>query len=246
MQVLSLTTVLWTFYLGDIMFERLEKIIDKEKLELFKNTTVLVVGVGGVGGYVVEALVRSGINNIIIIDKDKVDITNKNRQIIALDSTIGKSKVEVMKDRILDINKECNVICIEDFLLVENTYDIIKKYMPDYVVDACDTITTKKEIIRTCADLDIELVSCMGTGNRLDPSKLEIIDLRKTSYDPIAKILRKYVKDEKINKKIYVLCSKEESIKTGDRTPGSTSFVPSSAGLLIASFIFRKIINKDK
>lgn len=228
------------------MFERLEKIIDKDKLELFRNTTVLVVGIGGVGGYVVEALVRSGINNIIIIDKDKVDITNKNRQIIALDSTIGKSKVEVMKNRILDINKECNVICIEDFLLAENTYDIIKKYMPDYVVDACDTITTKKEIIRTCVDLDICLISCMGTGNRLDPSKLEIIDLRKTSYDPIAKILRKYVKDEKIKKKIYVLCSKEESIKTGDRIPGSTSFVPSSAGLLIASFIFRKVINKDK
>ena len=228
------------------MFERLEKLINKENLELLKNTKVLVVGIGGVGGYVVEALVRSGIGNIIIVDKDKVDITNKNRQIIALDSTIGKSKVEVMKERILDINKECNVTCIEEFLNIDNTYALIEKYMPDYIVDACDTITTKKEIIRACVDLNIELVSCMGTGNRLDPSKLEIIDLRKTSYDPIAKILRKYIKDEKIKKKINVLYSKEESIKTGDRTPGSTSFVPPSAGLLIASFIFRKIIKKDK
>ena len=244
MQVLSFNDLPLDFLFGGAMFERLEKIIDKDNLNKLKETTIMVVGIGGVGGYVVEALVRSGIGNIIIIDKDKVDITNKNRQIIALDSTIGKSKVEVMKERILDINKECNVVAIEDFLLVENTYEIIKKYMPDYVVDACDTVTTKKEIIRSCVDLDIELVSCMGTGNRFDPSKLEITDLRKTSYDPIAKILRKYIKDEKIKKKINVLYSKEESVKTGDRTPGSTGFVPPSAGLLIASFIFRKIINK--
>lgn len=226
------------------MFERLEKIISNENITKLKNTSVLVIGIGGVGGYVVEALARSGIGRLILIDKDVVDITNKNRQIIALDSTIGKSKVEVAKDRILDINKECAVVTEEIFLNIDNTYEIIKKYKPDYVVDACDTVTTKKEIIRTCVDLNIELVSCMGTGNRFDPSKLEIMDLRKTSYDPLAKILRKYIKDEKINKKINVLCSKEESIKTGDRTPGSTSFVPPSAGLLIASFIFRKIINK--
>lgn len=226
------------------MFERLEKIIDNDDITRLKNTSVLVVGVGGVGGYVVESLVRSGIGKIIIIDKDVVDITNKNRQIIALDSTIGKSKVDVMKERINDINKECEVITYNEFLNLDNTYEIIKENNPDYVVDACDTITTKKEIIRTCVDLNIELISCMGTGNRFDPSKLEIIDLRKTSYDPIAKILRKYIKDERINKKIYVLCSKEESVKIGDRTPGSTGFVPPSAGLLIASFIFRKIINK--
>ena len=228
------------------MFERLEKIVSKDNLDKIKNTTVLVVGIGGVGGYVVESLVRSGIGNIIIIDKDKVDITNKNRQIIALDSTINKDKVDVMKERIYDINRECNVVTENIFLNLDNTYEIINKYRPDYVVDACDTITTKKEIIRVCNLLGIELISCMGTGNRLDPSKLEIMDLRKTSYDPIAKILRKYIKDEKINKKINVLCSKEESIKTGDRTPGSTAFVPSSAGLLIASFIFRKVIGDMK
>ena len=226
------------------MFERLEKIISTEDLTKLKNTTVMIIGIGGVGGYATESLVRSGIGNIIIIDKDKVDITNKNRQIIALDSTIDKNKVDVMKDRILDINKECNVITINDFLNIDNTYEIIKKYKPDYVIDACDTITTKKEIIRACVEMDIELVSCMGTGNRFDPSKLMIIDLRKTSYDPIAKILRKYVKDEKIKGKINVLCSSEESVKTGDRTPGSSIFVPASAGLLISSFIFRKIIGR--
>ena len=228
------------------MFERKKKIIDKNLLDKVKNTTVLVVGIGGVGGYTVEALVRSGIGKIILIDKDVVDETNKNRQIIALDSTIGKNKVDVMKERIKDINKDCEVIVENIFLNLDNTKELITKYMPDYVVDACDTITTKKEIIKVCTDLNIELVSSMGTGNRLDPSKLEIIDLKKTSYDPIAKILRKYIKDERINKKIYVLCSKEESIKTHDRTPGSTSFVPSSAGLLIASFIFRKIIGDIK
>ena len=226
------------------MFERLEKIIGKDNITKLKNTSVLIIGVGGVGGYTAEALARTGIGRLILIDKDTVDITNKNRQIIALDSTIGKSKVEVFKDRILDINKECNVEIENIFLNTDNTYEIIKKYNPDYVVDACDTITTKKEIIKACISLNIKFISSTGTGNRLDPSKLEIVDIRKTSYDKIAKILRKFVKEEKIKEKVPVLYSKEESIKTHDRTPGSTAFVPASAGLLIASYIFKKIIDE--
>ncbi len=227
------------------MFSRLEKIIGNKNLTKIKNTSVMVVGVGGVGGYVVESLVRSGIENIIIIDHDVVDVTNKNRQIIALDSTIGSKKVEVLKNRILDINNNANVVALDTFLDNSNIEEIILKYKPDYVVDACDTIMTKKALISSCIKHNIFIISSMGTGNKLDPSKLQISDIRKTNYDPLARILRKWVKDEKINDKITVLWSSEKPIKTHDRTPGSTSFVPSSAGLLITSYIIRTIIKDN-
>lgn len=224
------------------MFERLEKIIGSKNLDQIKKTTIMVIGIGGVGGYTVEGLVRSGIGTIILIDHDIVDITNKNRQIIALDSTIGRKKVDVMKERILDINKDINVIGLDLFLDKTNTEIIIQRYHPDYIVDACDTISTKKEIITSCLKNNIAFISCMGIGNKLDPSKLKISDIRKTSYDPLAKILRKWVKEEKITNKIPVLSSDEKPIKTHDRTPGSTSFVPSSAGLMIASYIINDMI----
>lgn len=224
------------------MFQRLEKILGNDNIRSIQNQSVMIIGIGGVGGYTVEALVRSGINKIILVDHDIVDITNKNRQIIALDSTIGKKKVNVMKERILDINKDCEVITIDKFLDSTNTYQYISKYKPNYIVDACDTIQTKKEIIKSCLQENISFISSMGTGNKLDPTKLQISDIRKTNYDPLAKILRKWVKDEKIKAKIPVLWSDEQPIKTSDRTPGSTSFVPSSAGLLIASYIICDII----
>jgi len=227
---------------GNFMFERFEKIIGSNSLEKIKNTTIMVIGIGGVGGYTVEALVRSGIEKIIIIDSDTVDITNKNRQIIALDSTIGKKKVEVMKERILNINKECEVTDLNLFLDTTNTDNIISKYKPDYIIDACDTITTKKEIITSCLKYNIKFISCMGTGNKLDPTKLRIDDIRKTSYDPLCKIIRKWIKDERIKSKIPVLWSDEKPIEINDRTPGSSSFVPSSAGLIIASYIINDII----
>ena len=224
------------------MFRRLEKIIGSTNLDKIKKSTVMVIGIGGVGGYVVEGLVRSGISNIILVDHDRVDVTNKNRQIIALNSTIGKKKVEVMRDRILDINENCIVEALDIFLDDKNTEEIIEKYHPIYVIDACDTISTKKEIITTCIKNKIPFISCMGTGNKLDPTRLRIDDIRKTSYDPIAKILRKWISDEKINHKISVLWSDEVPIKTHDRTPGSTSFVPATAGLIIASYIINDII----
>lgn len=224
------------------MFQRLEKILGNDNIKSIQNQSVMIIGIGGVGGYTVEALVRSGINKIILVDHDIVDITNKNRQIIALDSTIGKKKVNVMKERILDINKDCEVITIDKFLDSTNTYQYISKYKPNYIVDACDTIQTKKEIIKSCLQENISFISSMGTGNKLDPTKLQISDIRKTNYDPLAKILRKWVKDEKIKAKIPVLWSDEQPIKTSDRTPGSTSFVPSSAGLLMASYIICDII----
>ncbi len=224
------------------MFERLEKIVGNSNLDKIKKNTIMVIGIGGVGGYVVEGLVRSGISNIILIDHDIVDFTNKNRQIIALNSTIGRRKVDVMRDRILDINENCIVEALDIFLDDKNTEEIIQKYHPSYVIDACDTISTKKEIITSCLKNKIPFISCMGTGNKLDPTRLRIDDIRKTSYDPIAKILRKWISDEKINHKIPVLWSDEIPIKTHDRTPGSTSFVPATAGLIIASYIINDII----
>ena len=227
------------------MFERLESIIPKEKLELLKNKKVMVIGLGGVGGYVVESLVRSGITNLIIIDKDIVDITNKNRQIIALNSTLGRTKVEVFKERILDINEECNIEGLNIFLDKTNTYDIINKYRPDYLIDACDTITTKVEIIKACKELNINSISSMGTGNKLDPSKLLISDIKKTHTDPLAKVMRKLLRENNIKGKVDVLWSSELPIKNNNRTPGSSSFVPSSAGILIGSYVFNKLINDD-
>lgn len=226
-------------------FDRFKKLISEDSFESIFSKTVLVIGVGGVGGYVVEALVRSGIGKIIIVDGDVVDETNINRQIIALSSTVGQSKVDVFEKRIKDINENCEVIKINKFIDASNI-DILFDYEFDYLVDACDTVSTKLALIDKCILEKKRFISSMGTGNKLDPSMLEIVDVRKTVNDPLARIVRKHVKDKKINDKVLVLSSRELPIKTGDRTPGSTSFVPSSAGLLIASYIIRTFINEDK
>ena len=224
-------------------FSRFEKIVGSDNLDLLQNKSVLILGIGGVGGYVAEALARSNVGTLILVDFDIVDETNINRQIIALKSTIGKKKVDVLEKRIKDINENCNVIKIDKFIDDKNLVDLFE-YDIDYFVDACDTMTTKKKVIDECLKRKIDFITSMGTGNKLDPSKLVITDIRKTVNDPLARILRKYIKDNKINSKITVLSSTELPIKTGDRTPGSTSFVPSSAGLLIASYIIRKFINR--
>ena len=226
-----------------LKFSRLEKIIGSDKVNDLSNKSVLVLGVGGVGGYVVESLARSNIGTLIIVDYDKVEESNINRQIIALNSTIGKSKVDVLEERIKDINSGCKVIKIDKFIDNNNFNELFDNNI-DYFVDACDTVLVKKLVIKECLKINIPFISSMGTGNKLDPSKLEIIDIRKTVNDPLARLLRKFVKDEKINKKVMVLSSKELPIKTGERTPGSTAFVPSSAGLLIASYIVRSFIDK--
>ena len=226
-------------------FDRFKKLISEDSFENISSKTVLVVGVGGVGGYVVEALVRSGIGKIIIVDGDMVDETNINRQIIALSSTVGQSKVDVFEKRIKDINEKCEVIKINKFIDASNI-DVLFDYEFDYLVDACDTVSTKLALIDRCILEKRKFISSMGTGNKLDPSMLEIVDVRKTVNDPLARIVRKHVKDKKITDKVLVLSSRELPIKTGDRIPGSTSFVPSSAGLLIASYIIRTFINEDK
>jgi len=224
-------------------FSRLEKIIGTDALTNLQNKSVLVLGVGGVGGYVIESLARSNIGTLILVDYDKVEETNINRQIIALNSTIGKSKVDVLEERIKDINSGCKVIKIDKFIDENNFLELFDNHI-DYFVDACDTVLVKKLVIKECLKRNIPFISSMGTGNKLDPSKLEITDIRKTVNDPLARILRKFIKDEKINKKVMVLSSTEIPIKTGDRTPGSTAFVPPSAGLLIASYIIRSFIDK--
>lgn len=222
-------------------FTRFEKLIGKDNLNKLKDKSVVILGCGGVGGYVCEALARTGIATLILIDYDIVDETNINRQIIALDSTIGKKKVDLLEKRIKDINKGCKVIKIDKFIDEDNYIDIFNNKI-DYFVDACDTVKTKKIVIKECLKRKIKFISSMGTGNKLDPSKLEIIDIRKTVNDPLARIMRKFIKDEKINSKVMVLSSKEVPIKTGESTPGSSAFVPASAGLLIASYVVRDLI----
>lgn len=225
------------------MFERFDLLVGKEKREELNNKTVVIIGVGGVGGYVVESLARCGIGHLILIDFDVVDITNKNRQLVALDSTIGKKKVDVLKDRVKDINNECHIDIHDIYLDRDNIDDILNKYKIDYLVDACDAIKTKQAIIDKCLKDNIPFVCSLGTGKRLDPSMLEITELRKTEYDPLARLLRKYVKDNNIKDKITVLYSREHPLKIESNKVASCSFVPSSAGLLIASYIIRKFVN---
>ena len=224
-------------------FERLTKIIGEENLLTLEKKCVLVLGCGGVGGYVCEALARSNIGTLIIVDYDIVDESNINRQIIALDSTIGQKKVDVLEKRIHDINENCKVIKIDSFMEPDNLEELFS-YSFDFLVDACDTVTTKKEVIKMCLKKQIPFISSMGTGNKMDPTKLEVCDIRKTNNDPLARIIRKFVKDEKITHKVPVLCSTELPVKTGDRTPGSTAFVPPAAGLVIASYIVSYFLKK--
>ena len=195
------------------MFDRLERLIGKENLNKLHAKTVAVIGVGGVGGYVVETLIRNGIENIIIVDADTIDITNKNRQIIALDSSLNMKKVDAFEKRINDINPKC------------------------------DTVTTKIMLIRECLNRNIKFISSMGTGNKFDPTKLKIMDLKKTSYDPLAKVIRHEINKLNIKDDITVLSSTEMPVKTGIRTPASYSVVPNTAGILIADYILKDILN---
>ena len=223
-------------------FERLKYLIGEENVESLADKCVLVIGLGGVGGYSVESLVRSGIGHLIIVDGDVVDETNLNRQIIATSSVIGKSKVDLFNSRIKDINPDCVVTQINKFIDKDNI-DELFCYDIDYLVDACDSLDTKFLIIKNCLEKNIPFISSMGTGNRMDPSKFSITTLDKTMNDPVAKILRKRVRDEHLKGKIKVLCSSEVPKKLGNKI-GSNSFVPPSAGLLITSYVINDFINK--
>lgn len=229
------------------MFSRFELLVGSENIDKLNQSRVIVFGVGGVGGYVVEALVRSGIGHITIVDNDTVSLSNLNRQIIATQDTIGQKKVEVMKERILSIYPECDVQTLEMFYLPENA-DVIDLTQYDYVVDAIDTITAKIELAMRC-NQKVPLISSMGTGNKMNPALLEVSDIYKTSICPLAKVMRRELKKRGI-KHLKVVYSKELPLKpqisnetTNKRTvPGSTSFVPSSAGLLIASEVIKDLL----
>lgn len=222
------------------MFDRTIKLVGEQNFKKIASTTVAVVGIGGVGGFAVEALIRSGISSIILVDYDLIEITNLNRQIITDQKHLGYFKVDEMERRILNINPNCKITKLYDKLSVDNI-DSLFQYQFDYLIDACDTISVKQELIKKCLESDRKIISCMGTGNKLDPSKLEICDISKTSYDPIAKKIRKYLKDNDINKKVPVVYSREQNLKFEGSIP-SMIFVPATAGLLCANYVIRDII----
>jgi len=226
--------------------DRILKIISLDSFKKIQNLNILIVGVGGVGGYALEALVRSGVLNITIIDKDKIDESNLNRQIISLKSNINKSKVEEAKKRAIDIRENININAIELFLTKDNLCTTLNNQKYDYIIDACDNVTVKVELILYAIKNNIKIISCLGTGNRFNPEELKITTLDKTYNDPLGKVMRKLLKDRGIKNKVTVLWSKELPVKTGDRTPGSMIFVPASAGLLIASYIIRKEIENSE
>lgn len=221
------------------MYDRFELLVGSDKFTRISNLTVMIVGVGGVGGYVVESLARCGVKKLILVDYDKVEITNFNRQIIASKSNLGKFKVDAFKERVEDISKTEVEVVPKRF-----SKDLLDIYSPDYLIDCVDDISAKCEMIKICLDKKIPFISSLGTGKRLDPSKLEITTLDKTSYDPLARILRKFVRDEKIKGKIPVMFSREEPLQIDSRKIASCSFVPSSAGLLIASWVIQEELKK--
>src|SRR5574344_111125 len=224
------------------MFDRLLKIISEDDFNKIKNLKILIVGIGGVGGYTIEALARMGVLNITVVDNDIVDITNLNRQLIALHSNIGKLKVDVAEKRLLDINPHLKLNKIAQFITKDNIKDL-NMALYDYVVDACDTISTKLELIKVAQQNKVKIISIMGTGNKFDPTKLTITDIYKTNYDPLAKVMRHLLKQEGI-KKLPVVASTEIPIKT-DSIPGSTSLVPSVAGIYAASWIINDALKKN-
>ena len=221
-------------------FER-EELLIKEKINILKEKTILVLGLGGVGGYVVESLARCGIGHLILVDYDIVDITNINRQIIALHSTIGKKKTECFKERIRDINPNIIVDTLDIFYCDENK-DIIFNEKIDYIIDCCDSLNSKKTIITEAFKRNIPIISSMGTGNKFHPELFSITKLKKTAYDPLARKLRYLLRDNKELLDVDVLYSKEIPQKV-DKKIGSISYVPSSAGLLITSFVINKILD---
>lgn len=220
------------------MWSRLVRLIGDEGLQRLAEKKVLVVGVGGVGGYVVEMLARCGIGTLAIMDFDKVDISNINRQIVALNSTVGKNKVDVLKERILDINPSCEVIAIAEKFSLQNSKILDAHW--DYVVDAIDSFGDKVELICLAESKGLNIVSAMGAGNRSQPCDFEITDIYKTSYDGLAKKLRKALKDRDI-KRLDVCYTKSQPVNAGEGV-GSISFVVASCGIKLAGFVVDRLL----
>lgn len=243
-------------------FSRNELAFGEEGLELLKGTTVAVLGIGGVGSFSAEALARSGVGRLILVDKDVIDITNVNRQLPALLSTVGQPKADLMKERIADINPECEVIALKMFY-TEETYEEFFSYGLDYVVDASDTISFKIHLMKECLKREIPIISSMGAANKMDPTRFTIADISKTHTDPIAKVIRTRLRKEGIKKGIPVIFSDESpiviredvrkvvgkedaEIRKAKMPPASNAFVPSVAGLIAASWVVRDILKDIK
>lgn len=247
-------------------FSRTELLIGKDALDRLKNSKVAVFGIGGVGTFVVEGLVRSGLGHFVLVDDDLICLTNLNRQIHATRKTIGKAKVEVMKERILEINPKAEVEAIQSFYLPDKADELIRSDY-DYIIDAIDTVTAKIDLVVQAQKHGIPIISCMGAGNKLDPTKFQVTDIYKTTMDPLAKVMRRELRQRGI-KSLKVVYSTEQPIKpleteenscsthcicpsgtqrtctVKNQIPGSVSFVPSVAGLIIASEVIKDLIAK--
>ncbi|KAA6448783.1 tRNA threonylcarbamoyladenosine dehydratase [Bacillus swezeyi] len=239
-------------------FSRNELAIGKDGLNILKNSTVAVLGIGGVGSFAAEALARSGVGRIVMVDKDDVDITNVNRQLPALLSTVGQPKVDLMKARIADINPDCDVIALKMFY-TEETYEQFFAYEPDYVIDASDTIHYKIHLMKECLKRNIKIISSMGAANKTDPTRFQVADISKTHTDPIAKVIRTRLRKERITKGINVVFSDESpiviredvrkevgndeaKIRKAQMPPSSNAFVPSVAGLIMGGHVIMELL----
>jgi len=227
-------------FMENNFLQRLEMLVGPEALEILSNKRIIVFGVGGVGGQAAESLARSGIGSLTIVDRDIVDITNINRQIIALNSKIGQDKVEVLRQRLLDINPNLKITAIKEEVNFATlaSFDL-KSY--DFVVDAIDSIYDKINLIMECVNHEIPIISSMGAGNRLDPTQVFIADIFQTTYDPLAKMIREHLRKAHV-KKLAVVTSKEQPKKTLTRKPSSSPFVPPAYGLAIASYILNQYL----
>lgn len=227
------------------MFRRLELLIGPDKLASLQQKTVLIVGLGGVGGNAAEAIARSGFGRIILVDQDIVEASNINRQLIATNKTLDKPKVDVMKQRIKDINPNCEVLTFHTFYDHSSKHEIWDNHI-DYVMDCIDTITYKIDLIQEAHKREIPMISVMGTGNKYQPEELHIMRLSKTEYDPIARVIRHKLRHQLNLKDVIVIASKEVPQKPLQETssPASNAFVPNTAGILAASYIFRIAIGQ--
>lgn len=222
-------------------FSRTERLLGKDNLEKIKNKNIIIFGLGGVGSYVAEALARCGVGKMTVVDKDTVDITNINRQLYALHSTVGRNKADVARERILDINPECQVTSIVKMYLPENA-DEFNLAQYDYIIDAIDNVTAKIDLAIKSQELGIPMIASMGTGNKLDPTAFKITDIYKTDTCPLCRVMRKELKARGVEK-LKVLYSTETPKNDGARTPASISFVPSVAGLIIAGEVIKEMLN---
>ena len=222
------------------MFERLITLIGEDNVNKLKKANVLIVGLGGVGGYALETLVRSGIYNLTIVDGDIVELSNLNRQIISKRDVIGRPKALVAQARTLEINPDVNLKVINEFISEDN-YSLLNIDSFDYVIDACDDLNLKILLIKNAGKY--KLISSMGTANKMDMTRFKITTVDKTSYDPLAKIIRKKIKEEKIRTKFKVVSSDEKVIKNGTKL-GTIAYMPAVSGLLCASYVINDIINK--